>query len=78
MDYLDVIQTCEKALCDYLTSPRTLEEITSQWIIYGKAREPEDFYMLGERNHMEKHIGRPVKKGVVGIENDRYHFRNNL
>lgn len=76
--YLSVIQRRESTLCDYLKlGPRTLDEITDQWIVYGKARKPEDIYALGERNHMEKHLNRLIQAGVVGFENHRYHIRKN-
>jgi hydroxyacylglutathione hydrolase len=75
-DYLAVIERRENELCDYLKSgSHSLEEITAQWIVYGKRREPVEFYAFGERNHMAKHLGRLMAKGVVGLEDGRYHLR---
>jgi len=74
--YLAVIERRESRLCDFLCDgPRTLDEIAARWIVYGKARQPEDFYAFGERNHMQKHLERLMKTGVVGFEDNRYHLR---
>ncbi|MFO7688176.1 MAG: MBL fold metallo-hydrolase [Desulfobacterales bacterium] len=74
--YLAVIERRESALCDFLrNAPRTLDEIAARWIVYGKARQPEDFYAFGERNHMQKHLERLMKAGVVDFEDNRYHLR---
>jgi glyoxylase-like metal-dependent hydrolase (beta-lactamase superfamily II) len=76
--YLAVIERREQAVCAYLEAgPRTLDEIADRWIVYGKPREPKDFYACGERNHMEKHLERLMKAGTVGCENGRYFLRQN-
>lgn len=74
-EYLAVIRRRETTLCQYLASPHTMEEIMAQWIVYGKAHEPEAFYACGERNHMEKHLEKLIKAGAVGFEGGRYHLK---
>lgn len=63
--YLNVIDEREQKLLDFLTAPRTMQEIVEQWIIYRKPREPRGFFEFGERALMGKHLERLMKKGVV-------------
>lgn len=70
--YLGVIDERESKLMDLLKEPRTMEDIISAWIIYGKPREPKFFYEMGERGNMKKHLERLVESGFVAVEEDRY------
>jgi hydroxyacylglutathione hydrolase len=70
--YGEVIQEREKKLLDLLEQPGTLDEITSACIIYGKPREPKEFFAFGERVHMMKHLEHLQKLGAVLLENGRY------
>jgi len=63
--YLGVIDRREKKLLEVLERPRTLEDIVDAWIIYGKPREPESFYKLGERLHMKKHLEKLMTERTV-------------
>ncbi len=63
--YLNVINERESKLLDFLTEPRTMQNIVEQWIVYRKPREPRGFFEFGERALMGKHIERLMKKGVV-------------
>ncbi|RJP75878.1 MAG: MBL fold metallo-hydrolase [Desulfobacteraceae bacterium] len=56
--YLAVIDRREERLLEYLGSPRTMEDIIGQWIVYGKPREPKDYFIFGERSIMDKHLER--------------------
>lgn len=71
-DYLGVIHAREAALLDFLSAPRTMEEIITQWIVYKKEREPRDFYAWGERLTMGKHLEKLMAAGAVARESDRY------
>jgi hypothetical protein len=41
--------------------------------VYGKPREPEDFFLFGEKSHMKKHLERLVKQGRVVEDGGVYH-----
>ena len=63
--YLGVIDQREAKLMDYITEPRTMDDIVEQWIVYRKPREPRGFFEYGERALMGKHLERLIKKGEV-------------
>jgi len=71
--YLGVIEKRESALLNFLSAPRTMDEIVEQWIVYGRERKPREFYEYGERAHMEKHLDRLIRKGEVVLDAGRYH-----
>ncbi|MGD2125230.1 MAG: MBL fold metallo-hydrolase, partial [Desulfobacteraceae bacterium] len=71
--YLGVIAEREEKLLDLLEKPRTLQEITEAWIIYGKPREPKAFFEFGEKAHMKKHLERLMNQGVVAMEGETYY-----
>lgn len=66
-DYLQVIQRREDQLREFLRSGHTLEEIVNAWIVYGKEREPREFFAFGERVNIQKHLDRLVKAGEVVV-----------
>lgn len=70
--YLGVIEEREGKLLNYLTEPRTLEEIIAQWFIYHKRREPLSFFEFGEQGMMGKHLERLLRQGRIRQEEDRY------
>ncbi len=72
--YLNVIQTREDKLIDFLASPKTLDEIAKAWIIYGEPKEPIADFVFMEQISMKKHADRLIKKGIVVLENDKYHI----
>ena len=49
-----------------------MAEIVDARILYRKKREPKEFYDFGERVHMEKHLSRLMKNGVVVRENGKW------
>lgn len=63
--YLAVIDEREARLLDFITQPRTLDEIGRAWLIYGKAKEPLDFWLFGEKAMMLKHLTRLALHGTV-------------
>ena len=70
--YLAVIDEREEKIIHFLERPKTLAEIAGQWFIYKKPRQPEAFFMFGERGMVGKHLERLVGQGLVGREDDRY------
>ena len=71
--YLDVITEREKKLLKLLEKPQTFKDIVGAWIIYGRPREPKEFYEFGERSHMQKHLEKLMNQGVVAIKGERYY-----
>ncbi len=70
--YEGVIYEREGKLLDALKTPRTMEEITHLWIIYGKSREPKAFFEFGERVLIKKHLQLLMKKGMVIQEGSQF------
>jgi glyoxylase-like metal-dependent hydrolase (beta-lactamase superfamily II) len=71
-DYLGVIYERERRLLEFLTKPKTMEEITGAWMVYGRQREPKAFFEFGERALMKKHLDRLKRLGKVFQKGDRY------
>ncbi len=70
--YLRKIDEREEMLLESLREPRRMPEIVEARILYGKKREPKEFYDFGERTHMAKHLERLTKKGLVQSEDGVY------
>jgi hydroxyacylglutathione hydrolase len=70
--YLQVIDRRDEKLLDLLKEPRTMSEIVDARIIYGRKREPAEFYDFGERALMGKHLERLMKKGAVVLDGSTY------
>lgn len=70
--YEGVIYEREKKLLETLKVPRTMEEITGLWIMYGRPREPLAFYEFGERALVKKHLEFLMKRGLVYQEKKKH------
>ncbi len=70
--YLRVISQREEKLLSFLAEPRTLDEITDNWIVYGKPMEPLDFYKIAERAVIKKHLEMLLEKNVIASDGKRY------
>lgn len=70
--YLAVIDEREAKLLEFLSAPRTMEDIVAACIVYRKPREPKAFFEWGEGAIMGKHIERLIRNGAVALENGRY------
>jgi len=70
--YLAVIDEREAKLLDFLSQPRSMDEIVAACIVYRKPREPKIFYEWSEGAFMGKHLDRLMKRGAVTLENGRY------
>ena len=72
--YLHTIEERETKLLDFLQKPRNMNEIVQARILYGKPREPKEFFDFGERVHMAKHLARLMSRGKVMMREDTYHL----
>jgi len=73
-DYEKVIYERENSLLDRLSSPQTMDEIVEAWIVYGRPREPKEFFEFGERAIMKKHLERLEKNDRV-VQNGKTYQR---
>ncbi len=71
-DYENVIYLREERVLEYLNKPRTLEKILSAWLIYGKPREPREFFEFNERVLLGKHIEYLERRGKIMLDNNQY------
>jgi glyoxylase-like metal-dependent hydrolase (beta-lactamase superfamily II) len=71
-DYENVIYLREEKILEYLNEPRTLEKILSAWLIYGKPREPREFFEFNERVLLGKHIEYLERRGKVMLYKNQY------
>jgi len=70
--YRAVIDERETRLLECLATPRTMQEIVEQWIVYRKPREPKAFFEWGEGALMGKHVERLLRAGTVLKQDGRY------
>jgi len=70
--YLAVIDAREAKLLDFLSQPRTMEDIVAACLVYRKPREPKAFFEWGEGAIMGKHIERLMRNGAVVLEDGCY------
>jgi len=70
--YENIIFVRENKLLDFLKHPRTLDEIVSAWLIYGKPREPLAFFEFGERALVKKHLQYLAKQDKILFEDNLY------
>lgn len=70
--YLAVIDEREAKLLEFLSAPRTLEDIVAACLVYRKPREPKAFFEWGEGAIMGKHLERLLQRGAVVLEGGRY------
>ncbi|PKN19838.1 MAG: MBL fold metallo-hydrolase [Deltaproteobacteria bacterium HGW-Deltaproteobacteria-6] len=71
-NYENVIYQREERILDYLDEPKTLTEILSAWLIYGRPREPKEFYEFNEKVLVGKHLEYMARQGMIVLEKDRY------
>jgi glyoxylase-like metal-dependent hydrolase (beta-lactamase superfamily II) len=70
--YLAVIDEREAKLLEFLSAPRTMEDIVAACLVYRKPREPKAFFEWGEGAIMGKHLERLMQRGAVVLEGGRY------
>ncbi len=71
--YIGVIDERDAKLLDLLKEPKSMSDIVDARIIYGRPREPKEFYDFGERALMGKHLERLMRHGTVVLESGLYH-----
>ena len=74
-EYINVIDTRETRLLDLLKTPHTMDAIVNTWIVYRKAREPEEFFAFAEEALMRKHLERLMRPGQV-VETEQGYVRD--
>lgn len=70
--YENVIYQREEKILAYLKEPKSLEEILSAWLIYGKPREPKDFFEFSERALAGKHLEYLQCQGRIVLHEGKY------
>ncbi len=70
--YENVIYERENKILKFLDKPKTLEEIVSAWLIYGKPREPKDFFEFNERALVCKHLESLDHQGKIKRDKNKY------
>jgi glyoxylase-like metal-dependent hydrolase (beta-lactamase superfamily II) len=71
-DYESIIYQREEKVLNFLKEPKTLEEILAAWLMYGKPREPRDFFEFSERALVVKHIEYLEKRGKIALNRNQY------
>lgn len=70
--YEGVIYERESKLLAALEKPKTLDEICACWIIYGKPREPKEFFEFNEKVMIGKHLEYALHTGRIVLDNGSY------
>ena len=71
-DYENIIfQRNEKVLA-FLRKSRTMEMIASAWLMYGKPREPKEFFEFNERILVGKHLEYLLQHGKIMLDGNHY------
>ncbi|MBU2488297.1 MAG: MBL fold metallo-hydrolase [Proteobacteria bacterium] len=71
-EYLAVAGRREERLWEFLSQPRSLDDIVDQWIAYQKPREPREFFAYAEAALMGKHLERLARLGRAREESGRW------
>ena len=73
-NFENVIYQREERLLNFLNSPKTMQEILAAWLIYGKPREPKEFFEFNEQAMINKHIKYLEQQGKI-IRNHHYYAK---
>ncbi|HOU52197.1 MAG: MBL fold metallo-hydrolase [Smithella sp.] len=71
-DYENVIYQREEKIVNFLKEPKTLEDILAAWLMYGKPREPKEFFEFNERALIMKHIDYLERHGKITLHRNKY------
>jgi len=71
-DYENIIYQREEKIINFLKEPKTMEEILAAWLIYGRPREPKEFFEFNERALVSKHIEYLERNGKIALDNNKY------
>ena len=70
--YENIIFARENKLLYFLNHPHTLDEIVSAWLIYGKPRDPLDYFEFCESALVKKHLQYLEKQAKIVFEDNFY------
>lgn len=70
--YEGIINKRDEKLLQVLMSPCSFEEIVQYRIIYGRPREPKEFFEAGEKALIRKHLERLLGQGKISECDGRY------
>lgn len=70
--YENTIHERERKLLAVLDRPKTIEEICSAWVIYGRPREPKEMYEFNERVLVGKHLDYLRHRGKIVLKDGRW------
>jgi glyoxylase-like metal-dependent hydrolase (beta-lactamase superfamily II) len=70
--YENIVHERQQKLLNFVDGPKTLEEICEAWIIYGRPREPKEFFEFNEKVMIGKHLDYSLRKGQMILESGRY------
>lgn len=71
-DFENVIYQREEKILNFLNRPKMIPEIVGAWLIYGKPREPKEFFEFNEKALVVKHIEHLERQGKIKAQNDAY------
>lgn len=71
-DYENVIYQREEKIVNFLKEPKTLAEILAAWLMYGRPREPKEFFEFNERALVVKHIEHLEKQENITLDRNKY------
>jgi hydroxyacylglutathione hydrolase len=71
-DYEKTIYQREDKILNFLDKPKTMEEILSAWLIYGKPREPLELFEFNERALVNKHLEHLGRQKKIALNKDKY------
>lgn len=71
-DYENVIYQREEKILNFLKEPKTLQDILGAWLMYGKPREPKEFFEFNERALAAKHIEHLQAQGKIVFDGKTY------
>lgn len=71
-DYENIIYQREEKILNFLKEPKSLDEIIGSWLIYGKPREPKEFFESNERALVGKHIEYAERTRKITMDGGKY------
>lgn len=71
-NYENIIYERENKVMAFLERPKTIGEIAAAWLIYGRPREPKEFFEFNERVLVGKHLDYLIKLGKITRDGNTY------
>ncbi len=70
--YENIIYERDNKLLAFLSQPKTQDEICAAWLIYGRPRDPLDFFEFNEKVLVGKHLDYLLRRRLIILEGERY------